>query len=54
MAAPTGANSNIVNGSPRRRAASSAAKRFGGVPINVVVPPSSVANEIGISSSPTE
>ena len=54
IAAPTGVNSNIVKGSPRSRSARSAINRFGGVPINVVVPPSNVANEIGMSSSAAE
>ena len=52
--APTGVNANIVKGSPRKRPARSAISKFGGVPINVVVPPSRVANDSGIRRSATE
>ena len=54
MATPTGAKSNMVNFSPRRRSARSDISRLGGVPIKVVMPPSKVEKDSGINSSDTE
>ena len=48
-AAPTGAKSNMWNGSPSARCRKVATTTLGGVPISVSMPPRIVAKESGIS-----
>ena len=51
---PTGAKSNILNGSPRLSSRIVAMIIFGGVPISVAMPPRIVANDKAIRDSPGE
>ena len=46
---PTGAKSNIWNGSPSESLRNSAMMMFGGVPINVIMPPRMEAKDSAIS-----
>src|SRR3546814_12735306 len=48
---PVGAKSNIMKRSPVAAARNDEISRLAGVPISVVIPPSSVANESGMSRS---
>ena len=51
-ARPVGAKSNSRKRAPVASARNAEISRFGGVPIRVVMPPSRVANDSGISSRP--
>ena len=54
MASPTGAKSNMRNGSPPSSARTPATTMLGEVPISVVRPPSSDAKAIGIRKTEAE